>query len=74
MDVVLQQLKDGQHLRRNSQVALDTNRNDFTSGQFKIRMSAQVNCFLYLNAFLSPELCGACKLAHICPIKVLLTY
>ncbi len=55
MEVVLQQLKDGQHLHRNSQVALDTARNGFTSSQFKTRMSAQVNCFLYLNALLFPE-------------------
>ncbi len=64
-------LKDGQHLHRNSQVVHDTVMNDFNSGQFKIRekeMAAQVDFSLYLNAFLSLELFGACKFARICPI------
>ncbi len=70
-------LKDEQHLRRNSHVAIDTAMNDFNSGQFKTqmkKMADEVNVYLYLNAFLSPELFGAWKLAHICPMKVLLTY
>ncbi len=70
-------LKDGQHLRRNSQVTIDTATNEFNSGQFKIRMkkmAAQVNFYLYTNAFLSSELLGAWKLAHVCQIKALLTY
>ncbi len=69
-------LKDGQHLRRNSQVTLDTATKNFSSGQFKIRMkkvAAIVNFYLYLNAFLSPDLLGAWNVAHICPIKALLT-
>ncbi len=37
-------------------------------------MAAQVNFYLYLNAFLSPKLFGAWKLAYIYPIKVFLTY
>ncbi len=70
-------LMDRQHSRRNSQVTLDMTMNDFNSDQFKTRMkqmAAQVNIYLYLNAVLSPELFGAWKLAHICLIKVLLTY
>ncbi len=70
-------LKDGQHLRRNSRVTLNTAMNDFNPDQFKIwmkKVAAQVYFYLYLNAFLSPELFGAWKLAHICPIKILLTY
>ncbi len=58
-------------------MTLDKAMNNFNSGQFKIRMkkmAAQVNFFLYLNAFLSPKLFGAWKLAHTCPIKVLFTY
>ncbi len=50
--------------------------NYFNSGQFKVRMkkmAAQVNFYLYPNAFLSSELFGAWKLAHICQIKALLT-
>ncbi len=69
-------LKDGQHLRRYSQVTIDTAMNDFNSGQFKVRMkkvAAQVNFYLYPNAFLSSELLGAGKLAHFCQIKALLT-
>ncbi len=71
------QLKDEQHFRRNGQLTLDTAMNDFNSGQFKTqmkKMATQVNFYLCLNAFLSLELLGAWKLAHICPIKVLLTY
>ncbi len=59
-----------------SQVTLNTAFNDFNSGQFKTRlkkMADQANAYLYLNAFLTPELFGAGKLAHICPIKALLT-
>ncbi len=55
-------LRDEQHLRKNSQVTLDTALNDYNSGQFKPRMKkmgAQVNFYWYLNAFLSPELFGA---------------
>ncbi len=55
-------LKDSQYLRSNSQVTLDTAVNDFNSGQFKTqmkKMADQVNVYLYLNAFLSPELSGA---------------
>ncbi len=55
-------LKDGQHLRRYSQVTIDTAMNDFNSGQFKVRikkMAAQVNFYLYPNAFLSSELFSA---------------
>ncbi len=37
-------------------------------------MAAKVNFDLYLNSFLSPELFGARNVAHICPIKFLLTY
>ncbi len=51
--------------------------NSFNSGQFKVRMkkmAAQVNFYLYANAFLSSELFGVWKLAHICQIKALLTY
>ncbi len=69
-------LKDEFHLRRNSQLTLDAAMNDFNSGQFKTRMrkmAAEVNFYLYLNAFLSPELFGALKLAYICPLNVLLT-
>ncbi len=63
-------LKGEHHLRRNSQVTLDTAMNDFNSGQFKPRMknmAVQVNFYLYLNAVLPPELFGAWELAHICP-------
>ncbi len=70
-------LKEGQHLRRYSQVTTDTAIDDFNSGQFKVwvkKMAAQVNFYLYPNAFLSSELFGAWKLAHICQIKALLTY
>ncbi len=70
-------LKDEQHLRRNSQLTLDTTINDFNSGQFKTRMKkmdAQVDFYLNRNAILSHDLFGAWKLAHICPIKVSLTY
>ncbi len=35
-------------------------------------MAAHVNNYLFLNAFMSPELFGAWKLAPICPIKALL--
>ncbi len=52
-------LKDGQHLRRNGQVTIDTAMNDFNVGQFKIRMmkmAPEVNFYLYLNAFLPSEL------------------
>ncbi len=38
------------------------------------KMAAQVNSYLYLNAVMLTELFGARKLAHICAIKVLLTY
>ncbi len=51
--------------------------NDFNSGQFKFRMNkmtAQVNFYMYPNAFLPSELFGAWKLAHMCQIKELLTY
>ncbi len=52
--------------------------NNFNAGQVKTQMkkvAAQVNFkYLYLNAVLSPELFSAWKLAHICPIKVLLAY
>ncbi len=61
-------LIDGQLLRRYSQVATDTAMNDFNSGQFKVRMkeiAAQVNFYMYPNAFLSSELFGAWKLAPI---------
>ncbi len=71
------QLKDEHHFRRNGQLTLDTAMNDFNSGQFKTqmkKMATQVNFYLCLNAFLSLELLGAWKLAHICPIKVLLTF
>ncbi len=37
-------------------------------------MAAQVNSCLSLDAFLSRVQCGAWKLAHVCPLKVLLTY
>ncbi len=43
-------------------MTLDTAMNTFNSSQFKIRkkkMAAQVNFYLYLNVFLSPELFGA---------------
>ncbi len=59
-----------------SQVTIDTAMNDFNSGQFKVRMkkmAAQVNFYLYPNAFLSSELFGAWTLAHIRQIKALLT-
>ncbi len=70
-------LKDGQHLRWNSQVTIDAAMNNFNSGQFKIRMkqmAAQVNFYLCPHVLLSSELFGAWKLAHICQIKALLTY
>ncbi len=70
-------LKDGQHARRYSQVTIDTAMNDFNAGQFKARMkkmAAQVNFYLYPNAFLSSELFGAWKLGHIYQIKALVTY
>ncbi len=73
----LTKLKDGLHSGRNSQVTIETGRNDFNLGQFKIRMkkmAAQVNFYLYPNAFLSSELFGAWMLAYICQIKALLTY
>ncbi len=38
------------------------------------KMAAQVDFCLSLNAFLSRVQCGAWKLAHVCPLKVLLTY
>ncbi len=50
---------------------------DFNSDQCKTQMkkvAAQVDFYLHMNAFLSPELFGAWKLALICPIKVFLTY
>ncbi len=37
-------------------------------------MAAQADFCLYLNAFLSLELFGAWQLAHVYPIKVLITY
>ncbi len=40
----------------------------------KENMAAQVDFYLSLNAFLSPELFDAGKLAHICPIKASPTY
>ncbi len=55
-------LKDGQRLRRYSQVTIDTAIYDFDSGQFKLqmkKMAAHVNFYLYPNAFLSSELFGA---------------
>ncbi len=55
-------LKDGQHLRRNSHVTIDTALNNFNSGQFKVRMkkmAAQINFDVFPNAFLSSELFGA---------------
>ncbi len=45
--------------------------NDFNSSQFKMRMkktAALVHLDLNLSAFGSPELFGAWKLAHICPV------
>ncbi len=69
--------KDGHYLRRNSQENLDTAMSDSNLGKFKARMNNmadQINFYLYLNAALSPELFGAWKLAHIYPVKVLLTY
>ncbi len=35
--------KDEEHLRRNSQVTLDTAIHDFNSGQFKTRMKNQID-------------------------------
>ncbi len=63
--------KDGHHVRRNSQVTIDTAMNNFISGQFRIRMKKMAT---QVNFYLSPELFGARKLEHIYPIKALLTY
>ncbi len=67
------QLENGLHLRRYSQVTLETATSDFNSDQFNTRIkkiAAQVS--LYLNAALFNELSDAWKLALFCPIKVLL--
>ncbi len=48
-------LKNELHLRRNSQVSPDTVLSGFNLGNFKSgmkKMEAQVNFYLYLNAFL----------------------
>ncbi len=54
----LPKLKDEPHLRRISQVTFDA----ANSGQLKTRtmqMAAQIIFYLYLNAFMTPELFGA---------------
>ncbi len=38
------------------------------------KMAAQVNFHMFSNAFLTSELFGARKLAHICQLKASLTY
>ncbi len=56
------------------QATLDTALTDFNPGQFKTpmkKMDAQVEFCLSLQYSLQ---CGAWKLAHVCSIKVILTY
>ncbi len=77
MDYKSPKLKDGQHLRGYSQVTIDTVMNDFNSGQLKVRMkkmAAQVNFYLFLNAFRSFELLDAWKCALQGPSYLLSIY
>ncbi len=69
--------RGGLNLWSKTQVVLDTALVDFNPGQFKTRakrMAAQVAFCLSLNAFLSRVQNGTWKLAHVCPIKFLITY
>ncbi len=80
MDYQSPKLKNGQHLRRFSQVTINTAMNDFNSGQFKVRMkkmTAQFNFVLYPNLFL-PESWHIFakkrhyllkKTQHMCPLR-----